>query len=495
MKAFLRLAIGLSVLLSCWPFDGQAAPRVNALGNDLDGDGYSEMVLIDIERDNSLTWKIFSGRTGVLMEEQSKLGVAGNNICLANWLSPAAGELAWQAAPSQQVTWNVKGKDGKILQKTLGRVNDTLISGGDFNGNGIADAVIVRDRKNGTLLWRVHHDFFGHGVSIVRNYRKLGSTRRVISTVFGKSGDRPFFVDPKGQGDWIALIRGSGTKFHLTMKNIYTKRVRRIPLGEIPSGAMRPLPLKQASGADVVAFPKRDGGVTQVDFVSLKGALLAHALFPGNGEVLVGNFSDDPGMELLVQDGRNYSIFNPNSGVSTTVRWDSGIPIDYLNINAFDGSSPPNNPATPTPAATPSGPDDIPPEDNPPPPAGNLAAVCTAMHPIDTSVLYKPGSGGTSDARTGKPAFLWYDFGNNPHVMKLYVLASNGQQIAIFGFYNVGYPLVRFYSGFSPGTGDTGGSLASKASSLTGSTAVYFYTKNGNCWGPVRDPRQRTGGK
>ena len=114
---------------------------------------------------------------------------------------------------------------------------------------------------------------------------------------------------------------------------------------------------------------------------------------------------------------------------------------------------------------------------------------------MDRSVLYKPGSGGTSDARTGKPAFLWYD-SNDQRVNNLYVLASNGEQIAIFGRYTPSpCPLVRFYSGYSPGTGLSGSQLMEKAKAASGSQNLYFYTKDGNCWGPVLNANGRSGGR
>ncbi len=117
------------------------------------------------------------------------------------------------------------------------------------------------------------------------------------------------------------------------------------------------------------------------------------------------------------------------------------------------------------------------------------------MHSVGSDVLYKPSSQDTGDSREGKPLFMWYDWENNPFVQNLYVLASNGEQIAIFGYYPVGQPWSRFYSGFPPGTGRTGAELAALATAAAGRTTVYFYTKNGNCWGPVRDPRIRTGGR
>jgi hypothetical protein len=115
---------------------------------------------------------------------------------------------------------------------------------------------------------------------------------------------------------------------------------------------------------------------------------------------------------------------------------------------------------------------------------------------MNSCVLYKNGSGGTADSRTGHPAFLWYNPGDNPHVPKLDVLASNGQKIGQFGFYAVSpYPLVRFYSGYAPGTMQTGPQLAAQATAASGKPWLYFLTDNGKCWGPVLDPNGRSGGK
>lgn len=492
MRFFTQLSF--LAVFSLWSQLAWSAP---AVGGDINGDGSSDFTLITIESNSSLTWKSYNA-DGTQFDEQLSFGANGANIALANWQSTSQATLAFISVPSGSTDayWtHISASDVQSQRKFGSSTSFKFISGADFNGNGYADAAVIRSEVSGNLIWDVRPDFFASGSSRsnarrkesqdAKRHRALARTGRVTLR-FGKSTDSPFFFDPAGRGAVLAVLRQEASgSYSIYTRHPYTGKIRKINLGNLTS-PLTPLPLQQNSGGDLLAIVSRGTSTTAVGFYSAKGALLGQGTLSGTGTLVVGKFSGASGQGIAIQSGSNFEILHPSSpSTSSNVTVASGIAVDDINITSFlpdsDDSSGGPLPTCDMPSSA---------------PPSSLASVCTSLHPMNRCVLYKPGSGGTADDRTGKPVFLWYEEVNNPNVGQLKVLASNGAQVGTFGFYYPApAPLARFYSGYAGGSGYTGTQLMERATAASASPWLYFLTSDGNCWGPVKNANGRSGGR
>lgn len=455
----------------------QAAPL--RVGNDFNGDGVSDLVNIRISEGNMLDWTVDSGSGLFALEnfDRTSFGRAGHHVALARWFSPSLARLGYVRLKNSRIVWTASPAGSVLRKRTFGASSDIVVSGGDYNGNGLADAAIVRTEPDGRFAWYISADMFKRRLPLRRARH-------------GRSGDIPFYASFSGGRDWLAVIRaGSSSDYKLYLKRAYGSGKRTVSLGAIPAGSLRPLPLPQDNGGDLLAFAKRSQTSTSFTFVNMLGQVVDETSLPHVGEVIAGNFLSATGSEIAIMSDEGITAYNPVSRESLFREWTHNIVADHININSFDPAQPDEPIGTPAP--TPRSP-----RDNPPPAVGSLSQVCTNMHVMNRDVLYKPASQDTGDAREGKPLFMWYDAEDNPYVKQLYILASNGRQISVFGLYTPGLPpWTRFYSGYPPGLGDNSAALSAKAIAQAGNKKIYIYTENGNCWGPVPDPAGRSGGR
>lgn len=475
------------------PAPAGAAPYA---GSDIDGDGVSDITLISIEGDSSLTWRSYSA-SGQEIDQKDGFGRNGANITLANWFSPTQASLGYVSVPNGGVeaVWTALDPNGATVQKTLGASTSfKFISGGDINNNGYSDAAVLRTEISGALIWDIRPDFFAAGdalrdarnkeSALARRHRAKFSSGRV-SLRFGASTDLPFMFSPGGQGSVLAILREINPgSYAVITRNPYTGRTRTILLGTL-SSPLTPLPLKRASGGDILAIPSKGQSTTSISFFSSRGLPIGNSSLTGTGTIIVGQFPGMSGQGLAIQTNSSFTFVHPSAPDSqSSGQVALGIAVDDINITSFLPDS--NSGGGPLPTC------DMPSQA----PPSSLSSVCSVMHPMNRCVLYKPGSGGTSDDRTGKPVFLWYEEINNPNVGQLKVLASNGAQLATFGFYYPApAPLARFYSGYVGGSRYSGQELMDRALAASGSQWLYFLTKSGECWGPVRDANGRSGGR
>lgn len=474
------LVVGLLTLaLAC---QALALPR-----NDVNGDGYSDPTLIAIGDGGALNWTSVSGPTATQIKQQSGFGKVGDNITLAPWYTPGAANYGVVTLRSSKIVWRALTAEGQISERQFGKSGDTALSGADFDDNGIADAALITSKSTG-LTWTISRNLFKPSTQTIR-VRIRGrwvnqKLPNIVNIRFGSSGETPFFADPAGKGDWLGIVRAGDRS--ISYFQPFKRRTRNFKLNGFAAGELGALPLKQSGVPDKLLFPIRGAESTTFYLTSFTGSLISQFSIAATGDILVGNFTDNSRPQVAVQstDG-NFIVYTPETNTTNSVAYGAGIAVDSININLMS-----TVPPTPTPTGRSRNY-----VNNPAPSGANLASICTTINPMNRTVLYKPGSGGTADSRTGKPAFLWYDCGDQG-VRNLWALASNGSVVAKFVLYSPAVcPLVRFYSGYGSGSGYSGGELMSRAQQASGSPFLYFYTQNGNCWGPVRNANGRSGGR
>ncbi len=303
---------------------------------DFDGDDISDVTYITSTSGTALNWKtVPSTNDGSALNET--FGLSSDLISLAHWLespSPTLGVVRVRSLDNKLV-WKILLTDGTIQEEVFGSSSDLVLSGGDFNGNQIDDAVVVRRNKN-KLLWGIKRDIFS-------------SPLKTIQKEFGNSGERAFYASPDGERDWLATFGKLGAKKTiLRLYDLQSKKTRtnkKIPLRFALNQRPRPLPLKQSDGTDLIVFVEEDQSDTTLTTYSLKGKKISSRTLSGLGTITIGNFlADEEGEEIALHTSAKIRYLNPVTGATGEDTTISGTPIDEFNALAA--------PATPTPTPT-----------------------------------------------------------------------------------------------------------------------------------------------
>ena len=151
MKLHLPLLIAV-FFAACIPATGLSQALA---GSDVNADGSSDFTLITIGGDSNLSWGSYSASGVPIDGSQLTLGQSGNHIVLGNWSSVSKAQRGILSLNGQQVLWTIVPQNGVPVAKNLGAQKDTLISGGDFNGNGYADAAFIRKPRAGEPLYNL----------------------------------------------------------------------------------------------------------------------------------------------------------------------------------------------------------------------------------------------------------------------------------------------------------------------------------------------------
>lgn len=312
-------------------------------GSDFNGEGFSDITLIQIENDSSLAWSAYTSTGSLLPDVSITAGEAGNHLAIANWASKKVAQRGLISLGPDAALWTVIPETGTAISREFGGTADSLISGADFNGNGFADAAYVKKPLEGetTYQWRIKSDFF----------KDLGGGARVKSKVqkinFGAVGEAFFYVNAEGKNDWIAVLgaRSGGVGSTVKLKNPLTGKSREFHVANFDYDNVRPLRIRQKKNrADLLGLVSRTNGTTNIKFVDMRGRSKGEATFDGEGEIIVGNFAAGRGQEIAIQNSDNsFLIHNPVTLEQSTVALPAGIPIDDININSFD-----SNPTEPT---------------------------------------------------------------------------------------------------------------------------------------------------
>lgn len=333
MKVSLGLlfrVLGIWVLAAhCHLSSALAAP------SDLNADGLSDIVLIEIKSDGALSWHAYSPSSLSPLFLAFQQGRVGDHIAPANWLASGSAQLAYLSASGSAVRWNVSSGAGQTKSFRFGHKSDLLLAGADFNADGYTDAAFVRTSDSG-LVWTIKYDPLAPA-----SVKRRSVSRRSLR--FGKGSDLIFYASPKGKADWLALLRArQAGGSQLIMRNPANGRTKRIILAAHKFSDLRPLPLKQPTGQNILALIERSSGTTKFTFVGLAhGQILGSREMSGSGELLVGNFSasaEMPGEEIAIQTSSGFSVLNPFSQALIDLALPSGVAVDQVNINSFGSS-------------------------------------------------------------------------------------------------------------------------------------------------------------
>ncbi len=439
-----------------------------AVPNDFDGDGISDVTSVKTASAKQLVWSARLSSTQQI-SELGTLGSSDDMIAMAPWLGVGSQiGVASLNKSTGELVWKILGADGGLLEKTFGQKGDLAVSGGDFNGDGTADAIVVR-LKDGRALWQVLYNPF------------TDSESKPTSFAFGQSGDRVFFARADGTAqDWIGVLgKGAGRNSQARMRNLVTGEVRtftRLPPFASTGDRPRPFAVRQSSGQDLVGFNVVKNGATAVRVFSLSGVEVGNAAFEGDGDAVVGDFNDAPGFELSFQSSSEAGVFSPVNGeIRQSVALD-GTLVDEINIKTvggFQGAVGGTSPASPTDTTVP----------------GGAVGKCSKVIPMPGSYIYKTrGSDHFTDIRRTTIGLILKLGAPGPYPSScVQVMASNGTVITQLGLYAKGAGwAARYYSGIGCGAATPvgGSAVANLARSASGSSAIIF-NMDGTCYGPV----------
>lgn len=286
-----------------------------ALGDsvcDFNGDQLSEVPFVTRNSSGSYDWTAYDPRSGLETSIARNFGNASSVLIPGNWLhrGEAVPAIVNPASPgiTGRATWLVRylGYDQDVtFSRSLGRPGDVIIQGGDYDGNGISDSLILK-KTTGMLGLRV--DYFqstynGNNLGTERLYKALGSPFR----------DYNFFFSPDGGTDYLAVLRrGRGAGNSILKLKPFTDSPQVLSIGTLPGGSFGPLPLKQGPGQpDLLAFYAPRSGRVLVTVKTIGGLTVFKKTVAGLGPVTVGDYFADKGWELAIQNQGTLTIINP----------------------------------------------------------------------------------------------------------------------------------------------------------------------------------------
>jgi len=459
-----------------------AVPAYCAVPNDFDHDGVSDLTQVEIGNDKQLTWKTTYSSTGQTVE-LGKLGKEGDHLAMGQWLGNGGlgngglGDgtqigIVALSETSADIIWTILDAQGTSHSKLFGKKGDLVVSGGDFDGNGVSDAVVVR-LEDGKARWDILLNPF------------VNADAQSTSLFFGKNGDRAFFMRLSGDSsDSIGVIRaGTTRKSQARLRNMQTGLVRtftRLPAFASSGARPRAFPVRQSSGSDLLGFQIEKKGNTEVQVFSTAGVEIGSAPFEGTGITTVGDFNNGDGFEVSFNSSTEGGFFNPLAAEVRQFNPVSGILVDEINVNTLGGTistNTNNNGGSSKPGKN---------GDNSS--GGGEVAQCSQTLSWPGSHVYKTvGSNHFTDVRRNTIGVILKLGASGPTPNCITAVDRNGRVLASLGLYARGAGwTARYYAGIGCGasTPVNGSSLAARARSNTGSSLVYFKFDS-VCYGPI----------
>ena len=321
--------------LSITPFaEAFAAPH------DFDGDGVSDISIVSIQNGGTLQWRNFLVGSSSSEIAAESFGEAGNNLINAPWTSTTTSQIGIVSQDAEgNIVWKLAdGTANETQGKTFGIKKNFVMSGGDFNGNGFADAAIVR---GSTFI--IQTDFFANIAQQVKRSKRAKIAATELRMSLKRKGDIPFFASPDGTSDWIAVLREVKRvpgEYRVILRDPVSGQRRSVKLGLV-NGSKAPLPVRRTTGGDYLAFSSVSDGRTTLSFKDMTGATVSSFTVDGDGEILVGEYSlQHTGYEVAVQGDDVFTVVSPDAGPLGTINPPEGIAVDHVNITRFteDGS-------------------------------------------------------------------------------------------------------------------------------------------------------------
>ena len=441
-----------------------------AVPNDFDQDGVSDVTLIETASDGSLVWRATLSSSGAA-SQLGTLGKDGDTPAMAQWLGNATqiGVVSASDELSDSLQWSIRGIDGAISQRGFGKKGDVVVTGGDFNGNGTADAAVVR-LVDGKAVWDIAFDLF----------TTQEATPQQLT--FGKRGDRVFFarIDDTTV-DWVGVIgKGSRGRAQARFRNLKTGEIRRfnrMPKMATAGDRPRPFAIRQAFGSDLLGFQVVKNSTTTLSVFSMAGERVLLSNLTGNGSLAVGDYNEGPGYEMVFQGSESTAVVNPVLGEERELSLVSSDGpssiVDEISVNVVGVDSSVDDSSGGSGGGGSS---------------GGGVSQCSSILGWPGGHIYKTiGSEHFFDVRRNTIGIVVRPGGRGPFPSCAEAIDTEGNVIARLGLYERGNGWeARYYAGVGCGT-DTplnGASVAARARGNTGSSRVYM-NFGGVCYGPI----------
>jgi hypothetical protein len=441
-----------------------------AVPNDFDGDGVSDLTRVGVADDGSLVWRASASASGAVTD-LGAFGKEGDTPAVAQWLGEGTqiGIVAEGAEEESSLKWSIIDQNGTRTDKTFGEKGDVVVVGGDFNGNGTADAAVVR-LVNGSAQWDISYDMFAASEPV---------TQQVS---FGKTGDRVFFARiDETQVDWIGVIgKGKRGRSQARFRNLVTGEVRRFNrMPKLASTGSRPRPfaIRQASGPDHLGFQVTKGSSTTLSVFTISGTRLYSSALEGSGSIAVGDFNSGPGYEVAFQSDADNLVINPVVGEEREIEQIEGELVDensiaVVGVDPSSGGSGGGNGNNGGGGSS----------------GGGSVSQCSSIVGWPGGHIYKTiGSEHFYDVRRNTIGIVIKPGGRGPFPSCVDAIDTSGNVIAKLSLYERGNGwAARYYAGIGCGAGTpfNGASVAAKARANTGSSRVYM-NFGGVCYGPI----------
>lgn len=355
MRALAKVS-GLLYLLVLFP----VAASAGGTATDFTGNGQSEFLLLSTDKENggNLIWTAYSPAVAA-GQTLGTFGKSGNHTITTDWFGKGIPQIGVATLnDNDKIVWRIPDTaTGGEFTRVLGPKGGIVVSGADFNNNGVSDGAVVY-QSDGKVMWKIWYDMF-----------TALAPRRSTQRAFGRLGDRFFSANPDGAGDWMGVVRkDTGKKSLILLKNVATNEERSITAPEsFALTAKGPYPVKQVDGKDYLVFAISKDSSTTFYQQNLDGTLVEGKTLPVDGTIVVGKFRPTGGEELAIQTDKGFIIYDPLTGKRRTIQAPKGTAADEININQIGGSPDDwsdGNPGGGTPVT------------------GPLAEVCAAYSPV-----------------------------------------------------------------------------------------------------------------
>jgi len=445
-----KVSFAFCVFFQCLlllPLFAAAAP------NDYDQDGVSDVYLVEI-LPSSLEWSAaLASQSFVNAGQIGSLGENGNMLSPGSWSQANTQEIGVCAYSqnSDVVTWTIINSNAQSSAIQHGAGGDLIVSGGDYDGNGISDAAAIK--SSGAVSLKLN-PFAGGSASDLSLTLPAGSVKKGKGIFLKRSTEDQIGAlrrIAKGRRQLYALILISrdGVIFK---KNFPT---------EANWSLVDAVPVEGADGKDNLLIYEKNKSKRRVSVFSLSGSR-RYRKSAVNGTLMVGNFLSAPGEEFAIYYSGNLRVINPfskNSNLFTGLA--DAVPADQVNVGKFASSG-----------------------------GGSSDPVsgCSSTKSFPSTHIYKTvGSSHFTDVRRNTIGLILKNGASGPFPSCISVLDIDGNELGKMGLYQRGNGwAARYYAGIGCGSSSAfnGSAFAAKAVKNTGSPNILF-SFEGQCLGPI----------